>query len=158
MCGLFQGFGLFHSFRGLARLTHRALVPVRAATVGPAMGPQQDPKPVETRDLSTREQYQVEVLKSSLQMRPVEARRMSWTLPTRQTYHKGACLCLTSLLQMTRTLANARRTNLPAKVTLTSWRGKTNSSVMGRRAYKSRTEVSMTMLTPGRGGLRTLTP
>ena len=34
---------------------------------------------------------------SSMEMRPVEVRMMSWTLPMRQMYHKAVCPCLTSL-------------------------------------------------------------
>ena len=104
---------------------HQAQVPDLAVAVGPVMGPQHGPKPVDTRDLSTHEQHQMEVSKSSLQMRPVEVRRMSWTLPMRQMSHKGVCPCLTSPLQMMRTLTNARHVNSPAKMILTSaWRDK----------------------------------
>ena len=52
------------------------------------MGPQLDPKPAPVRDQSTCEQRQMEVSKSSREMRPVEARMMSWTLPMRQMYLK----------------------------------------------------------------------
>ena len=48
--------------------------------------------------------------------------------------------------------------NLPVKVTPTSQRGKTNSSVKGWWAYKSGTAWWMTMLMVGREGPRTLTP
>ena len=48
---------------------------------------------------------------------------MCWTLPMRQTYHKGVCLCLTSPLQMMRTLTNARHVSLPIRVILTSQHG-----------------------------------
>ena len=74
-----------------AHQVHWAWVPDLAVAVGPVMGPKLDPEPAQARDLSTREQHQMEVLKSSLEMRPVEARMMSWTLPMRQTYHKGVC-------------------------------------------------------------------
>ena len=141
-----------------AHLVHRAQVPDPAVAVGPVMGPKLDPKPVQARDLSTRKQHQMEVLKSSLEMRLVQARMMSWTLPTRQTYHKGVCPCLTSLPQMMRIPAKAKHVNLPAKVTLTSRHGKTNSSMKGWWAYKSGMAWWMTMLMLGREDPRTLTP
>ena len=47
---------------------------------------------------------------------------MSWTLPTRQMSHTGACPCLTSPLT-TRTLANARHVNSHAKMILTLLHG-----------------------------------
>ena len=56
---------------------HQAQVPYLAVAVGPVAGPQHGPKPLDARDLSTHEQHQIKVLKSSLQMRPLEVRRMS---------------------------------------------------------------------------------
>ena len=114
-----------------AHWAHRTPVPVWAVAVGPVMGLQQDLKPADARDLSTCEQHQMEVSKSFLQMRPVEVRMMSWTLLTRQTYHKGVCLCLTSPLQMMKTLANKKHMNMLIRVTLTLWHVETNSSVRG---------------------------
>ena len=73
----------------------------------------------------------MEVSKSSLQMRPAEVRRMSWTLPMRQMSHKGVCPCLTSPPQMMRTLTNAKRGNLHAKMILTLLHGEASSSTMG---------------------------
>ena len=60
-----------------AHRVHRARVPDLAVAVGPVMGPQLNPKPAQVRDQSTREQHQMEVLKSSLEMRPVGVRMMS---------------------------------------------------------------------------------
>ena len=54
-----------------AHWAHWAQVPDLAIAVGPVMGPKLDPKPAQARDLSTHEQRQMEVLKSSLEMRPV---------------------------------------------------------------------------------------
>ena len=96
------------------------------------------------RDLSTRKQCQMEALKSSLEMRPVVERMMSWTLLMRQTYHKGVCLCLTSLPDISADDDEDSRkckvhANMLAKVTLTSQHGETNSSMRGQWVYKSGT-------------------
>ena len=141
-----------------AHWVHQAQVLDLVVAVGPVMGPKLDPKPVQVRDLSTHEQHQMGVSKSSLEMKPVEARMMSWTLPMRQMCHKGVCPCLTSLPQMMRTLVNAKRMNLHAKVIPNSRHGKTNSCVKGWQAYKSGTAQWMTMLMVGREGPRILTP
>ena len=90
-----------------AHRVHWDWVPGLAVAVGPKTGPQLGPKPAQVRDWSTHEQRQLEVLKSSLEMRPVEVRMMSWTLPMRQMCHKAVCPCLTSLPQTMRILANA---------------------------------------------------
>ena len=57
-----------------AHQAHQAWVLDLAVAVGPVAGPQHSPKPVDMRNLSTLEQHQMEVSKSSLQMRPVEVR------------------------------------------------------------------------------------
>ena len=100
-----------------------------AVAVSPKAGLQLDPKPVQVWDRSTHKQRHLEVSKSSLEMKPVRVRMMSWILPMRQMCHKVVCPCLTSPPQMMRILTNARRMSLPIKMTLTLRHGKTNSSV-----------------------------
>ena len=90
------------------------------------MGPKLGLKLVQARDLSTHEQHQMEVSKSSLGMRPVEVRMMSWTLPMRQMYHKGVCPCLTSLPQMMRIPVKCKVCELAHKsdMDFTAWKDK----------------------------------
>ena len=101
-----------------------------AVAVDPAKGPQLDLKPAQAQDQPAHEQHRLAASKSFLEMRPVETMMMMpCTLPTRQMCLKAVCPFLISLSLMMRILTNAKHVSLLIKVTPTSWRGKTNSSV-----------------------------
>ena len=142
-----------------ARQGHWAPVMVRAVAVGPAMGPQQDPKPAQMRDLSTHEQHQVEVSKSSLQMRPVRARRMPWTLPRRQTLSQRSMSLpdISAADDEDTCKRKARELAHKSNTDFVSMERETHPWRANRHTRVGQTEVSMTMLTLERGGLRTLT-
>ena len=108
-----------------AHCVHQNRVLGLAVAVSPKAGPQPDPKPVQAQDLSTQEQRQSKLLKSSPEIKPVEVRMMSWTLQMRQMCPKAVCPCLTSPPPIMRIPANAKHTSLRRNNTdFAAWKDK----------------------------------